>query len=370
MLERISVPGAEAARERARAVVLTAFGARKAVRRPSSARRVAICAAFAAVVVGLAIASPPGMAFVDRIREAVGIEHAMPALFRLPTPGRLLVSSDVGVWVVEDEGSKRLLPGYREASWSPFGRFVVATKRNELAALQPDGTVRWTLARPDVRFARWGGSKTDTRIAYLSRDELRVVAGDGNGDRAIGPAMPVAPTWRPGGGHLLPYVDRSNRVVTRDVTTGRIVWRARGMGAPAALEWSSDGRRLHVRRGDRIDVLTRDGRPWTGLRVSPATVVGSALRPGSHTWAVALGDGERSRVVVVGEPGGRVFSGRGSLSDLAWSPDGRWLLIAWPAAEQWVIVRADGGSIRAVSRIPQQFRSRSFPRVEGWCCAQ
>lgn len=367
-LKRIAVPDADGARERAQTVVLAAFGSREPLRRPASSRRVAIGVAVAAVAVGLAIASPPGMAFVDRVREAVGIERAAPALFSLPAPGRLLVASDAGVWVVGANGEKRLLPGYREASWSPFGRFVVATRRNELAALEPDGAVRWTLARPGVRLARWGGTKTDTRIAYLSRDGLRVVAGDGNGDRAVGPALAVAPAWRPGRGHVLTYVDRSRRVVTRDVTTGRLLWRASGEGVPAALEWSSDGRRLHVRRGDRIDVLTRDGRPWTGLRASPATVVDSALRPRSHAWAIALKDGERSRVLVVGEPGGRVFSGRGSLSQLAWSPDGRWLLIAWPAADQWVIVRADHGSIRALSRIAQQFRSHSFPRVEGWCC--
>jgi len=75
-------------------------------------------------------------------------------------------------------------------------------------------------------------------------------------------------------------------------------------------------------------------------------------------------------VLVVGDPGGRVFAGRGRFSDLAWSPDGRWLLIAWPAADQWVVLRADGGSIRAVSRIKEQFRSRSFPQLEGWCCAE
>ena len=84
----------------------------------------------------------------------------------------------------------------------------------------------------------------------------------------------------------------------------------------------------------------------------------------------ALDEGERSEVLVVGEPGGRVFAGRGRVSDLAWSPDGRWLLIAWPDADQWVVVRADGGSIRAVSRIAEQFRSSSFPRLDGWCCAR
>ena len=101
---------------------------------------VAVVAALAAVL------SPPGRAVLDEIRDAVGVEHPQPALFSLPAPGRLLVASDAGIWVVQQDGSKRLLGPYREASWSPFGRFVVAARENELAALEPDGSVRWTLA--------------------------------------------------------------------------------------------------------------------------------------------------------------------------------------------------------------------------------
>ncbi len=127
--------------------------------------------------------SPPGRAVLDEIREAVGVERAQPALFSLPAPGRLLVASDAGVWVVQQDGSKRLLGAYREASWSPFGRFVVAARENELAALEPDGSVRWTLARPGVRFPRWAGTETDTRIAYVDRTGIRVVAGDGTDDQ-------------------------------------------------------------------------------------------------------------------------------------------------------------------------------------------
>jgi hypothetical protein len=367
-LERIPVPDEEPARERAHKVVLTAFAGREPVRRPSQARCVALGVGVAALAVALAVASPPGMAVVDRVREVVAVERTAPALFSLPAPGRLLVASDAGVWVVDADGRKRLLAGYREASWSPFGRFLVATGANELAALEPDGGVRWTLSRPGVRHARWGGTEVDTRIAYLSRSELRVVAGDGTGDRAVGHALAVAPAWRPGAGHVLTYVDRSNRVVTRDLVTGRVLWRVGGRGGVAALEWSGDGRRLNVRRGRRIDVLTRDGRAWTGLRAPDLAVVGSAIRPGSHAWAAALNERGRSEVLVVGEPGGRIFAGGGSVTDLAWSPDGRWLLIARPDADQWVLVRSDGGSIRSVSRIAQQFRSRSFPRLEGWCC--
>jgi hypothetical protein len=42
--------------------------------------------------------------------------------------------------------------------------------------------------------------------------------------------------------------------------------------------------------------------------------------------------------------------------------------VGWPMADQWVFVRVGGEGIRAVSNVSEQFRSRSFPRVEGWCC--
>src|SRR4029079_14666460 len=126
-LERIPVPDEEPARERAHKVVLTAFAGREPVRRPSQARRVALGVGVAALAVELAVASPPGMAVVDRVREVVAVERTAPALFSLPAPGRLLVASDAGVWVVDADGRKRLLAGYREASWSPSGRFLVAT---------------------------------------------------------------------------------------------------------------------------------------------------------------------------------------------------------------------------------------------------
>ena len=115
-----------------------------------------------------------------------------------------------GVWVVQADGSKRRLGGWREASWSPFGRFVVVARANELAALEPDGDVRWSLARPRVRFPRWAGDRIDTRIAYVSGRSLRVVAGDGTGDRLLRRNVAsVAPAWLPGEGFRLAYTDRA-----------------------------------------------------------------------------------------------------------------------------------------------------------------
>jgi hypothetical protein len=63
----------------------------------------------------------------------------------------------------------------------------------------------------------------------------------------------------------------------------------------------------------------------------------------------------------------------GGVGAVSWSPDGRWLLVAWPAADQWVFVRVAGAPrMAAVSRIAQQFSSKGlakpFPQLEGWCC--
>jgi hypothetical protein len=65
-----------------------------------------------------------------------------------------------------------------------------------------------------------------------------------------------------------------------------------------------------------------------------------------------------------------LFAGAGRFAGLAWSPNGRWALVGWPAADQWVFVRSRGAQrLQAVSSVARQFRSAEFPRLEGWCCA-
>ena len=312
---KLDVPIDEGAEERAWQVVHTAFEERTPSPRERKVWRPVVVLAAAAFFAG-AVASPPGQAVLDSIREAVGIERAQPALFSLPAPGRLLVESADGVWVVQADGSKRRLGDWREASWSPFGRFVVVARANELAAVEPNGDVRWSLARPNVRFPRWAGDRIDTRIAYLSGTTLRVVAGDGRGDRLLRRNVAaVAPAWVPGEGFRLAYTDRAGRTVVVDADTGRVV------------------------------------------RITAAPTPDAAIRQ----------RGAASEVVA----GGRVvFRGTGEFRDVARSPDGRWLLVTWPTADQWVFVRTDGGrKIEAVSGITRQFGGGSFPRIAGWCCA-
>jgi hypothetical protein len=364
-LERIELPDAVAAEERARRVVLGAFEEREPLPRRRRGRAIAVGIAVAAAAIALAAASPPGMALVDRVREVVGVERPAPALFSLPAPGSLLVSSDAGVWVVDADGSKRLLAGYREASWSPFARFLVALRRNELAALQPDGDVRWTLARPGVTQARWGGTETDTRIAYADRTGIRVVAGDGTGDRLFAPADRAPFAWRPGARHVLAYVSASE-VRVQDTDTGRMLWRGkRGLKAPVrALEWSDDGRRLLVLSAYGLRVYEGRGRLAVHREAPDAgRFTDAAFIPGTHRVVLLRNAGD----VVLLDTRRTIFRGSG-LASVIPSPTGGWLLVTWPRADQWVFV-GSGGRLRAVADVTGQFHSRSgFPRVEGWCC--
>jgi hypothetical protein len=274
---RFRAPGEREAQERAWAVVRAAYEQRERVTWPRRHWQPLVAVAVVAAAV-VAVLSPPGRSVVHSLRKAVGVEQAEQGLFSLPAPGQLLVTSREGAWLVRADGSKRLLGHYLDATFSPHGLFVAGTRANQLVALDPKGNVRWTLSRPAPRAPIWTGTRTDTRITYLSGGQLRIVAGDGTGDRALGPAS------------------------------------SRSRAAPRPV--------AHVRRrGGQSEVLA----------------------------------------------GGRVvFRGTGVFDQVVGSPDGRWLLIGWPTANQWVFVRLRPRKIVGVARITQQFGRDT--RIAGWCC--
>ena len=191
----------------------------------------------------------------------LGREDARPALVRVPGGGRLLVTAEGGrgAWVVSADGSRRRLGDYAGASWSPHGRFVVAWRGGELLAVEPGGRVRWSLARHGrIAAARWA-PVDGYRVAYLSGRSLRVVNGDGTGDRRYAAAAGVAPAWRPDGRHVLAYVDRRDHVRVAAVDSRRELWRSRAVGGAVELAWSPDGRRLLVATAGGWWVLGADG---------------------------------------------------------------------------------------------------------------
>ena len=365
-LEQIEIPGEHEARERTWRVVEAAFAERQPVERRPRMLRPAIAIAVVAAALA-AVLSPPGRAVLDEVREVVGIERAQPALFSLPARGQLLVASDAGIWVVQQDGSKRLLGPYREASWSPFGRFVVAARENELAALEPDGDLRWTLARPGVRWPRWTGTETDTRIAYVDRTGIRIVAGDGTDDRRLVPRARGPIAWHPGDGLVLAYTT-TKRVRVIDAVDGDVLWQApRPSGRVTTVDWSSNGRRLLVLTPNQLRVYDTRGR--IVAQEDPAEGwpdVDAAFRPGKTEVAVARVHGSQSSTYILdGRP---ISNVTGVVRELEWAPDGRWLIITWQTADQWILARAGGRHFRAVANVSEQFRSRSFPRLQGWCC--
>ena len=366
------------AEQRAWDVVRLAFEERTpAPRRRASASLVLAIAGVVAAAVLVAAFSPPGRAVIERVRKTVGIEHAEPALFSLPAPGRLLVVSAEhgGVWLVRDDGYKRRIGSYDDAEWSPHGLFLAATKTNELIALDAEGNVHWSLARRDARWPRWEGSRTDTRIAYFAQSGLRVVAGDGTGDHLLDTyAADVPVAWDPAQLHTLAYYS-GGAIVLRNADTGHVVWRSPIDVLPSKLEWSDDGRDLAVVSAKRIVVLSAAGRPFRTISMLGAELLDGTFAPGSHRLAVTVRLAGRSevRLVDVDHPGHAtlLFAGPGVFGDIAWSPNARWLLVSWPTANQWLFLH--GKQVRAVANIQQQ-----FPRADHlgpmlqlagrWCC--
>jgi hypothetical protein len=368
------------AERRAWAVVKQAYEERTLApaRRPRG--RVLIPALAAAAAIGiLAVATPPGHAVFQKVREAVGVEHAEPALFSLPTAGRLLVVSAEhgGVWLIHDNGLKRRIGSYDDAQWSPHGLFVVATTRNALVTLDPENGVRWSLPRRGAYWPRWEGSRVDTRIAYMTPGGLRVVAGDGTSDHLLERhAQDVPPAWAPLRAHVLAYVS-GGAVVLRQADTGRVVWRASITVTPSNLVWSDDGRYLAAVSGHRIVVLGANGKLHRTVTTLSEGFVDAAFQPRSHRLAVSLRTaiGSEVRVVDVDRPGrGQLlFAGPGAFGSIAWSPDGRWLLVGWPTADQWLFLR--GARVRAVGNIREQFprRDHQGPSLQfdsRWCCGR
>jgi len=374
-LLRGAAPDEAAAGERARVRIAQEFARRQPSRRPRGRAMVALAAAAVALAAAL---SPPGDAVADWVRTAVGLRPHAPAGGmpttgeRLPAAGRLLVSSGGTSWIVEASGKRRRLGAWAGASWSPHGRFAVVWRDRRLAAVDRRGHVRWSLLAPrPVTNAVW--SPSGFRVAYRAGGELRVVAGDGTGDRVLDPGTFRPLAWRPGAAHVLAYLSGAHIDVV-DVDSGRRLTRIDLPHVPHELAWSADGRRLSVNLHRSIATYDgrgrRTGRIWMPGRATVTTFVparrGGAVavsrRSGASSEVALMAPGERDRVL---------FRADGRFSRLRFSPSGRWLLVSWPQADQWVFVRPGATGARrvlAASGVTRRIGSRGFPQVSGWCC--
>jgi hypothetical protein len=360
-------PGEREAADRSWEIVRSAYEERIPAPRKRDWRPVAV-AAFGVALLAAAF-SPPGNAVLGSLRDAVrGQDH----LISLPSRGSILVNAQGGAWIVKQDGSKRFLGGYDNAAWSPHGLYLAAARENELVALEPNGKVHWKLARGrQVGGPQW--SYEGYRIAYGSGRALRVVNGDGTGDRLVttnaGGTGLAALAWRPGT-HELAYNNSRNQLVLVDVDRRRVLWRRPAAGLEQLL-WSDDGQRLLVADG-RPRILDAAGH--TIAAFPRRNILPAAFVRRSHAVAIADAAGGSSTVSIYSGPRYDrrrvVFSGAGLFAGLAWSPDGRWLLVDWRTADQWVFIRSAAVRRIAVRNIGNTFDSgpEHYATLAGWCC--
>lgn len=394
LLASTPIPEAEQAERRGLPLVEEAFAQRQPAHR-AVLPRLALSFAVAVLLAALML-SPAGATVRDWIGDVftAGVPDAEPGLTEIPGGGRLLVQGPAGPWVVQPDGSRRLLGSYSDATWSPRGLFVGAASGHALSAIEPDGTPRWSLSatRP-VNDPRW--SPSGFQIAYRAGTSLHVVAGDGTGDVPIDARVaPLPPAWSPQGLALLAYITEDGELHIAESNSGQTLGSAAALTGITNLEWAADGLTLLEASPTALRLRSVTVRKaLAGLGIGPprplplpdgATVRAAAVSPNGVTIAVLLqfrGDGERpphSEVALIDGPRRgslrRLLSVPGPLSDLAWSPDGGRLLVSWRAADQWLFIPADGrGRVRAIDGIAAEFApgdpgAPSFPRIEGWCC--
>lgn len=354
-------------------------------------RRGAIAAVAAALLAGLAL-TPAGASVRDWIAGAIDTDAERPVLDRLPAGGQLLSSSRRGSWVIAEDGSRRRLGAYQQASWSPSGLFVAVVRGNLLTAVEPDGDERWSLsAEGRVADPVWAGP-SGFRIAYRSGSSLRVVNGDGTGDRElVDDVAPVAAAWMPGTLDLAPpfvvaFAEPDGRVRAVDVDNPAEPLKAPGWVRAESLLWPSRGKLLAVSDSEVV-VLSRSLRPRRRIPLPEATQIDdAAASPSGRRLVIAAAGSSLGRSeLLLGRVAGsrsrvrRVFEVPGRYGGIAFSPDGKWIAAGWPEADSWLFIRPRANRksldrIEAFDGIGRQLDPGGgprtpFPEIEGWCCA-
>ncbi|MEA2361973.1 MAG: hypothetical protein QOD71_1118 [Thermoleophilaceae bacterium] len=377
-------PRAADAERRSWQVVRAAHAARAPIRQRRRGARLALAVGAALAAAALAL-TPAGARMGDWIDEVVSPHTSLSSL---PTAGRLLVVADGSAWLVSDDGARRQLGAFSDASWSPGGLHVVAARGNELVALDPDGNENWSRpAAGRVTVPRWSPGY-GYRIAYRSGADLYVTAGDNTDNRLLWHGTrPTPPAWKP----LPPAAEQAvafaagSRVLVVEVDTGRVLGRTPPGPTPREIWWAEGGRRLVTVTSRSVRVHGPHGRLLRTVDLPPGfTSAGSAVAPRGRRLAViaqATGDRSTSRLLLIRldrpAPPRSVFSAGGAFEGLTWSIDGSLLVVGVPAADQWLFVRPKGSmGLESVQPIREKFeggrepRRGTFPRPAGWCYSE
>ena len=372
------LPGEAEAAARSWPVVEAALAAQAPGRRSRRPRRVALRLVLvaAALCVGLVAAlTPAGAEVGDWIgdRFADRADPARPAFAGLPQGPSVLAISRSGAYAVHADGSRRL-GSFSDAGWSPHGLNVVGVDGRRVVAVSAAGTQQWSVTRPGrVHHPAWSTGDGFV-VAYLERGALRTVAGDGTGDGPLrSQAAPVTPAWRPHADHVLVYARERGGLEAVDADARATLWRApagAGLEGTRQLAWSRDGRRLAALSARALTLLDANGRMRRKVEL-PGRARQVALHPSGGRAAVAVTGASGTRVLDVPlagtGPPRQLF--QGDVDGLAWSRDGRRLLLAWRDADQWLLLGADGRVRRALGGVSAELGAAGgFPRLAGWCC--
>jgi hypothetical protein len=363
------LPGEVEAAARSWPVVEAALAARVPARRGRGRAGLRVVLVLALLCAGLATALSPAGAWIgDRFRDEPA--GARPAFAALPPGGSVLAISRSGAYAIRPDGSSRRLGAFSEAGWSPHGLHVVGAEGRRLVAVDPAGTVKWTLtSRTPVGHPAWS-TGLGYAVAYLEGRSLRVVAGNGDPttNRVLRrDAAPVTPAWRPRTDRLLTYATAAGALVTVNVVNGDVLARSPPSPEPTiALAWSAGGRRLVALRSHSIAVLNRAGHVVRTVPL-PGIARQVAVDPSGRRAAAVIGN----RVVEVGlRASFRRQLFQGTVDGIAWSQDGRRLLVGWQGADQWLIL-GPGRRVRALHAVTGELGAAGgFPRVAAWCCAR
>ena len=238
-----------------------------------------------------AVLSPAGAAVGDWIGDRFddGHQRETPAFAALPPGGSVLAISRTGAYAIHPNGSTQRLGGFSEAGWSPHGEHVVGVAGRRLIAVDPLGTVKWTLVRRSVHDPSWS-TRLGFAVAYLQDRALRVV--DGTGDPATdrdirGNAAAVTPAWRPRSDSVLTYATLGGAVETVERHDARARSGPRRSREPLrGLAWSGDGRRLVALASHSLTVLDRAGqRAANDPPAGPGARLRRSTRPaGAPPW--------------------------------------------------------------------------------------
>ena len=188
---------------------------------------------------------------------------------------------------------------------------------------------------------------------------LHVVGGNGKGDREVRRLVAIsAPAWRPDAFELaFSTVDGASSSSTPRLR--RTVWRT----VPGEIQAARlvRGRRAAARLGRPVPAGARSEQAQLFSLRLPVGPSGVVFVRESHRFVMvryspATGRSDLVLLQAEVDPGRRfLYSAPGEFGSLAMSPNGRWLLVGWVNADQWLFLRLTAAKVQAVSNISRQF---------------